>query len=69
MPSAPDFYLIMQAYFTFVHPNLPIINEAEFWALWSPTGPQGEESFHLGHFSMLVVQAMAFAATSVRAAA
>lgn len=66
MPSAPDFYLIMQAFFTRVHPNLPIINEAEFWALWSPTGPKGEESFHLGHFSMLVVQAMAFAATSVR---
>lgn len=61
LPAVSAFYALMQAYFTFVHPNLPIINEADFWALWS----EGEQSFHVGPFSVLVLQAMAFAATGV----
>lgn len=61
LPSVPVFYALMRSYFALIHPNLPIINEAEFWSLWSTDG----ESFHVGTFSVLVLQAMAFAATSV----
>lgn len=51
---------LMKAYFKYVHPNLPIINEADFWNLWPD-----DDIFQLGSFSILVLQAMAFAATSV----
>ena len=61
LPSVPAFYGLMRAYFSLIHPNLPIINEADFWSLWSPDG----DTFHVGQFSILVLQAMSFAATSV----
>lgn len=61
LPAVNAFYALMQAYFTFVHPNLPIINEADFWSLWS----EEQQSFHVGQFSVLVLHAMAFAATGV----
>lgn len=62
LPSVPAFYGLMRVYFSFIHPNLPIVNEADFWTLWSPDG----DAFHVGQFSILVLQAMSFAAISVR---
>lgn len=61
LPAAPVFNGLMRAYFTYVHPNLPVINEADFWALW----PIDDSTFQVGNFSILVLQSMAFAATSV----
>ena len=50
---------MMQLYFRMVHPNLPIVAEDEFWSLW-----HGDD-FHLGQYSLLLLRAMIFAATSV----
>jgi hypothetical protein len=50
---------MMRMYFRMVHPNLPIVPEDQFWALWN-----GEE-FQIADFSFLLLRAMIFAATSV----
>ena len=50
---------MMRMYFRMVHPNLPIVAEDQFWALWN-----GDE-FRVGDFSYLLLRAMVFAATSV----
>ncbi|GIZ46453.1 hypothetical protein CKM354_000957900 [Cercospora kikuchii] len=49
---------MMRMYFRMVHPNLPIVAEDQFWALWN-----GDE-FRVGDFSYLLLRAMVFAATS-----
>ena len=49
---------VMSRYFLYVHPCLPIINEAEFW-------PMLHQEATGKSFSLLVFQAMMFAACSV----
>lgn len=49
--------IMMRMYFRMVHPNLTIIPENEFWALWT-----GDE-FRAGEYSLLLLRAMIFAAT------
>ncbi|KAI5367585.1 hypothetical protein Slin14017_G026210 [Septoria linicola] len=48
---------MMRMYFRMVHPNLPIVAEDQFWALW-----HGDE-FRVGDYSFLLLRAMIFAAT------
>jgi hypothetical protein len=50
---------MMHMYFRMVHPNLPIVPEDHFWALW-----QGDD-FRVGDYSFLLLRAMIFAATCV----
>jgi 3-deoxy-D-manno-octulosonic-acid transferase len=49
----------MSRYFLYVHPCLPVINEAEFWPMLN------QEATVKSSFSLLVFQAMMFAACSV----
>ncbi|KAF7190102.1 Cutinase transcription factor 1 beta [Pseudocercospora fuligena] len=58
LPPPHVLRVMMRMYFKMVHPNLPIVAEDQFWALWS-----GDE-FRVGEFSFLLLRAMIFAATS-----
>lgn len=60
LPPANVLRQIMQMYFRMNHPNLPIVPEDQFWALWS-----GDE-YRVGEYSYLLLRSMIFAATSVR---
>lgn len=59
VPSGPIIETVMSRYFLYVHPCLPIINEAEFWPMLN------QEATVKSPFSLLVFQAMMFAACSV----
>lgn len=59
LPPTQVFREMMLLYFRLVHPNLPIVMENEFWALWNSDG------FHLGACSLLVVRAMIYTTCSV----
>lgn len=48
---------MMRMYFRMNHPNLPVVAENEFWALWN-----GDDFKHQD-FSLLLLRAMMFAAT------
>lgn len=61
LPSSGALYRLMTVYFQNVHPNLPLINEGDFWDLW-PTSSDG--GFRLGNFSLFVLHSMCFAASS-----
>lgn len=60
VPSEPILDAVMSRYFLYVHPCLPVINEAEFWRMLN------QEASGKVSFSLLVFQAMMFAACSVR---
>lgn len=62
LPESKALCRLMMSYFRYVHPNLPVINEADFWRLWPP---MSEDNFSIGSFSILVLQAMCFTAASV----
>ncbi|KAE8405502.1 fungal-specific transcription factor domain-containing protein [Aspergillus pseudonomiae] len=57
VPSGEFLETLISHYFLYVHPCLPVINEAEFW----PVFRQRERH---KHFSLLVFQAMLFVASS-----
>lgn len=61
LPPATVLRQMMHMYFRMNHPNLPIVAEDQFWALWS-----GDE-YRVGEYSYLLLRAMIFAATSVSA--
>ncbi|KAK4631294.1 Cutinase transcription factor 1 beta [Fulvia fulva] len=58
LPPATVLRQMMHMYFRMNHPNLPIVAEDQFWALWS-----GDE-YRVGEYSYLLLRAMIFAATS-----
>lgn len=59
LPPTQVFREMMLLYFRIVHPNLPVVIENEFWALW--TGG----AFRLGNFPLLVVRAMIYTTCTV----
>lgn len=59
VPAGPILDAVMSRYFLYVHPFLPVINEAEFWPILH------QEATGKPSFSLLVFQAMMFAACSV----
>ena len=59
LPAMPLFRELMERYFRFVHPNLPIVSEDKFWALWNGG------VFEIRDLSFLMVQAMLFASVGV----
>lgn len=59
LPSPHVLRIVMRMYFKMVHPNLPIVAEDQFWALWSG------DDFRVGESSFLLLKSMIFAATSV----
>ncbi|KAJ5484048.1 hypothetical protein N7539_005844 [Penicillium diatomitis] len=59
VPAGVILETLITRYFLYVHPCLPVINEAEFWAMI------GDQSSSVSSFSLLVFQAMIFAACSV----
>ncbi|KAF3393962.1 hypothetical protein F1880_004799 [Penicillium rolfsii] len=58
VPTGPILEAVMSRYFLYVHPCLPVINEAEFWPMLY------QEASVKSSFSLLVFQAMIFAACS-----
>lgn len=56
----------IQQYFLHIHPMLPMINEAEFWALYLPHTAEGAPADKL---PLIVLQGMLFTACSVSALA
>ncbi|KAF7715973.1 Fungal Zn(2)-Cys(6) binuclear cluster domain-containing protein [Penicillium ucsense] len=58
VPAGVILETLITRYFLYVHPCLPVINEAEFWAMI------GDQSSSDSSFSLLVFQAMIFAACS-----
>lgn len=59
IPAGPFLEVLLSHYFLYVHPCLPIINEAEFWKMFRQDG------YTKPSYSLLVLQAMLFVATSV----
>ncbi|EME86062.1 uncharacterized protein MYCFIDRAFT_194222 [Pseudocercospora fijiensis CIRAD86] len=59
LPPPHVLRVMMRMYFKMVHPNLPIVAEDQFWALW------GGDELRVGEFSFLLLRAMIFAATSL----
>ncbi|KAF2165242.1 hypothetical protein M409DRAFT_67490 [Zasmidium cellare ATCC 36951] len=55
IPSDAVLYEMVLLYFQWVHPNLPVVIEDQFWARWDG------ERFQLGDFSLLLLRAMLFA--------
>lgn len=51
----------LQQYFLHVHPLLPLINEAEFWAMYSPDSVDSDNPGQAERLSLLVFQAVLFA--------
>lgn len=54
---------LVREYFLNVHPLLPILNEADFWAAYHSTG---RESDSQGSLSIMVLQAIMFSSCDVR---
>jgi hypothetical protein len=59
IPAGPFLEVLLSHYFLYTHPCLPIINEAEFWKMFRQDG------YTEPSFSLLVLQAMLFVASSV----
>lgn len=59
LPSPPALRVIMECYFKFIHPHLPLLCEHEFWTLWR------DDQFQVGAYSLLLVQAMIYASIGV----
>ena|SRR6187402_941616 len=62
VPRRPLLDEFISAYFQYVHPFLPLIDEAEFWTLYSPEDGDKECA---NHISLFVFQAMLFASSAV----
>jgi hypothetical protein len=62
VPSGGTVDEFVRKYFLYVHPCLPIINEAEFWRMYYHQEPAGVEE---GGLSLFTFQAMLFAASAV----
>ncbi|KAJ5356145.1 hypothetical protein N7517_010754, partial [Penicillium concentricum] len=58
VPTGPLLNTLISHYFLYVHPCLPVINEAEFWPTFHDREDRGSS------FSLLVFQAMLFVACS-----
>ncbi|KAL3449086.1 hypothetical protein BJX65DRAFT_306627 [Aspergillus insuetus] len=61
VPSGGTLDEFVRKYFLYVHPCLPIINEAEFWRMYYHQEPAGVEE---GGLSLFTFQAMLFAASA-----
>lgn len=59
IPSGSFLEALISHYFLYVHPCLPIINEADFWKMFR------HSEYSDPSFSLLVFQAMLFVASSV----
>jgi hypothetical protein len=62
IPTRPALDEFVREYFLHVHPNLPMINEATFWEMYTHQGYYPSERPRL---SLFVFQAMLFASCSV----
>lgn len=60
VPSRPSLDVFVKAYFRYIHPLLPILDEGNFWRAYS-----GTTSIQTSKISIFVFQAMLFAACSV----
>lgn len=59
LPPGHVLRAMMRMYFRMVQPNLSIIAEDQFWAMWNG------DDFNIGQYSLLLLRTMIFAATSV----
>lgn len=60
LPPSGILKQLFEAYFSFVHPHIPIISESEISAFWAT------ETFSVGDFPVVVLWAMLFSTTQVR---
>lgn len=63
VPTKPTLDEFVKQYFLHIHPILPVINEGDFWDLYGPSPAEGS---HHTKLSLLLFQAMLFAACAVR---
>ncbi|KAK0387795.1 hypothetical protein NLU13_4040 [Sarocladium strictum] len=62
VPSGEVLHEFIRHYFLYVHPCLPILNEASFWSLYSGQGPgsSGAEGISLALFQAMLLAASQF---------
>jgi hypothetical protein len=63
VPERPVLESFLRHYFLYVHPCMPVVDEARFWEIYHG---DDESSSPTQEFSLLLFQAMLFAASSVR---
>lgn len=63
VPSKPILDEFIRHYFLYIHPLLPLINEADFWNAYDPTPNSTTTGTPV---SMLLLQSMMFASCTVR---
>lgn len=63
VPSKPILDEFIRHYFLYIHPLLPLINEADFWNAYDPTPNSATTGTPV---SMLLLQSMMFASCTVR---
>jgi hypothetical protein len=61
VPSRPILDNFVEQYFRYQHPFLPLLNEGDFWEMYSQKESTGPQS----NISLLVFQAMLFASCNV----
>lgn len=64
VPSKPILDQFMKHYFLYIHPLLPLLNEADFWSAYDPT--PSDNANPGTPVSMLLLQSMMFASCTVR---
>lgn len=62
LPSRDHLEELVQAYFIYVHPHLPLIDEAEFWDIYSKRRPGGRSATRI---PLIVLEAILLVASSV----
>lgn len=61
IPTRPTLDNFVEQYFTHVHPLLPLLNEGDFWDMYSQNAGAGSQD----KMTLLVFQAMLFASCNV----
>ena len=59
LPDEQLLYTFLRHYFLYVHPSLPLVDEAQFWRLYRRNGEDGAK------LSLLLLRTMIFAAAYV----
>lgn len=64
LPASRALYSLGLLYFQYIHPNLPVIIETDFWNMWT-WFPDGTEVLNTNSFSLVTIQAMCFLSVRV----
>lgn len=65
VPAKPILDEFVRHYFLYVHPMLPLLNEADFWRAYNPAQTETRSSSSGSPVSLLLLQSMMFASCTV----